>query len=80
MDSDKFRALISEVRKETGQKGKNLFHPIRVALTGRTSGPEMDKLVPIFEQGAKLSLPHPVKNCAERAREFVRFALKGAAD
>ena len=80
LDSDKFRALISEVRNETGQKGKNLFHPIRVALTGRTSGPEMDKLVPIFEQGAKLSLPNPVKNCAERAREFARFALKGAAD
>ena len=65
---------------ETGQKGKNLFHPIRVALTGRTSGPEMDKLVPIFEQGARLSLPNPVKNCAERAREFARFALKGPAD
>ena len=80
LDSDKFRALITEVRKETRLKGKNLFHPIRVALTGRTSGPELDKLVPILEQGAKLPLPTPVKGCAERAREFARFALGSAPD
>ena len=80
LDSDKFRALITEVRKETGLKGKNLFHPIRVALTGQTSGPELDKLVPILEQGAKLPLPTPVKGCAERAREFSRFALGSAPD
>ncbi|WP_026678017.1 glutamate--tRNA ligase [Fictibacillus gelatini] len=35
------KALIKATQKETGQKGKNLFMPIRVATTGQTHGPEL---------------------------------------
>jgi glutamyl-tRNA synthetase/nondiscriminating glutamyl-tRNA synthetase len=64
------------VQRETGKKGKDLFHPIRVALTGAVSGPELEKLIPIFEEGAKLSLPlaRRVKSVAERLREFAEAA------
>ena len=68
---ESFRAATKAVQKETGRKGKDLFHPIRLALTGETSGPELDKLVPIFQQGAKLALPKPVKSVRERLQEFV---------
>ncbi|MEW6378797.1 MAG: glutamate--tRNA ligase [bacterium] len=34
-------AVIEKVQKKTGQKGKKLYMPIRVALTGKTGGPEM---------------------------------------
>ena len=34
--------VANEVKARTGQKGKQLFHPIRVALTGRAEGPELD--------------------------------------
>ena len=37
-----FRAAAARVRQRTGQKGKALFHPIRVALTGEPDGPELD--------------------------------------
>lgn len=66
----RFREIASQVQKETGKKGKELFHPIRVALTGAAAGPELEKLIPIFEQGAKLSLARPVKSTAQRLREF----------
>ena len=36
------------------QKGKALFHPIRVALTGEGAGPELDLAVPAIERGAAL--------------------------
>jgi glutamyl/glutaminyl-tRNA synthetase len=67
---EQFRALTKEVQKETGNKGRDLFHPIRVALTGAASGPELEKLIPIFEAGAKLPLPRHVKSVAERLDEF----------
>ena len=38
-DKDAFRALANRVKDHTGLKGKNLFHPIRVILTGRTRAP-----------------------------------------
>jgi len=71
---EKFREIAKSVQKETGKKGKDLFHPIRVALTGAVSGPELEKLIPIFEEGAKLALARPVKGCAERLREFAKVA------
>ena len=70
----RFREIAKSVQKETGKKGKDLFHPIRVALTGAVSGPELEKLIPIFEEGAKLKLARPVKSCAERLREFAEAA------
>ena len=71
---ERFRALAKEVQKETGKKGKDLFHPIRVAVTGAVSGPELEKLIPIFEEGSKLHLARHVKSTAERLREFARAA------
>ena len=38
--------------RRTGKKGKALFHPIRVALTGRVGGPELDLAVPAIDRGA----------------------------
>ncbi len=67
---ERFRAAAKEVQKETGKKGKDLFHPIRVAVTGAVSGPELEKLIPIFEEGSKLNLARRVKSTAERLREF----------
>jgi len=71
---DRFREIAKSVQKETGKKGKDLFHPIRVALTGAVSGPELEKLIPIFEEGAKLPLKRHVKSATERLREFADAA------
>jgi glutamyl-tRNA synthetase len=40
-----WRALTEEVKAATGKKGRELFHPLRLALTARESGPEMAGLV-----------------------------------
>jgi glutamyl-tRNA synthetase/nondiscriminating glutamyl-tRNA synthetase len=58
---------MQEVKAATGAKGKDLFHPVRVALTGSHSGPEFDKLVPLIESCSTLALPHRVANIQERA-------------
>lgn len=68
---DSFRAAAARVKDKTGCKGKMLFHPIRVALTGEESGPELDLAVPAIDRGAALPTTAGVPSipsCAERAR------------
>jgi glutamyl-tRNA synthetase len=43
--AEPWRALTDELKRTSGKKGRELFHPLRVALTGRESGPEMAALV-----------------------------------
>lgn len=40
--------LIKEVQKETGHKGKALFMPIRVALTGQTHGRDLNVTIALL--------------------------------
>ena len=69
-----FKQLVNEVKAETGAKGKELFHPIRIVITGSHSGPEFDKLIPILEEGSRLNLPRHVLSVRERVEEFARRA------
>ena len=36
------------VREQSGRKGRTLFHPLRLALTGRETGPELAELLPLI--------------------------------
>ena len=40
--------LVSTLKERTGRAGKALFRPLRLALTGRESGPEMAALLPLI--------------------------------
>ncbi len=43
-----FKALASEVKQRSAVKGKALFMPLRVALTGQQHGPEMGRILPLI--------------------------------
>ncbi|MCC7185005.1 MAG: glutamate--tRNA ligase, partial [Acidobacteria bacterium] len=49
LTKESFRAAATKAREVTGIKGKALFHPIRVALTGMDSGPELDLAIPAID-------------------------------
>jgi glutamyl/glutaminyl-tRNA synthetase len=75
-----FRAAAARVRQRTGQKGRALFHPIRVALTGEQEGPELDLLVPAIDTGAELAASAgvaPIAGCRERAKAFAAVLNAG---
>jgi glutamyl-tRNA synthetase len=71
-DRDAFRAAAARVREKTGQKGKALFHPIRLALTGEGEGLELDLAVPAIERGAVLrdSGVRRIPSARQRAAAF----------
>ncbi|MDZ4712117.1 MAG: glutamate--tRNA ligase [bacterium] len=59
--ADIYKTIVSKVQNETGVKGKNLFKPIRIALTGSENGPELpaiaeilgkDKIIRFFKRWA----------------------------
>ena len=54
-DGGTFKAWMNAVREKTGRKGKALFMPLRLALTGRDSGPELADLLPLLSREETLA-------------------------
>lgn len=53
-DETTWGTWTSALKAKTGRKGKQLFLPLRLALTGRPDGPELKTLLPLL--GRKVSL------------------------
>jgi glutamyl-tRNA synthetase len=47
-EGEPWHALGDQLKSSTGRKGRALFHPLRRALTGRDSGPEMGPLLKLI--------------------------------
>lgn len=50
-----WKAWTSSIAEDTGNKGKALFMPLRLALTGMNHGPEMAKLLPLIGREESLA-------------------------
>jgi glutamyl-tRNA synthetase/nondiscriminating glutamyl-tRNA synthetase len=71
LTAETFKAILNEVKTAAGAKGKELFQPLRIALTGSVHGPEFDKLIPLLEDGASLALGKPVLGVRARLDIFL---------
>ena len=47
-DHTVWASWTGQIKSETARKGKALFHPLRLALTGRETGPELAALLPLI--------------------------------
>jgi glutamyl-tRNA synthetase len=47
-DETTWKTWTDAVKAETGRKGRALFHPLRLAMTGRGAGPELAALLPLI--------------------------------
>ena len=54
-DENTWNAWTKAVGTATGAKGRALFHPLRLALTGREHGPELKKLLPLIGRAEALA-------------------------
>ena len=48
LGSDEETPLLARLEKRTGRRGKDLFAPLRAAVTGKTRGPELVKTLPLL--------------------------------
>ena len=57
IDENSWSALTTALKSETGRKGRGLFMPLRMALTGRPHGPDMGQILTFLgHEKAKLRL------------------------
>ncbi len=54
-DENTWPAWTRAVAAATGAKGRGLYHPLRLALTGRGDGPELKKLLPLIGRARVLA-------------------------
>jgi len=54
-DQETWGVWTKAVSAETGAKGRGLFHPLRLALTGLEHGPELKKLLPLIGRDRSLA-------------------------
>jgi nondiscriminating glutamyl-tRNA synthetase len=55
-----YPAAIKYVKEKTGVKGKDLFMPLRAALTGRIHGPELDRVFTVLGRNGALKRLKPL--------------------
>jgi glutamyl-tRNA synthetase len=53
--ADPWHTLTGALKEATGRKGKPLFLPLRLALTGREHGPDMAALLPLIGKDRALT-------------------------
>ena len=54
-DADPWSTWTNAVKEATGRKGKQLFMPLRLAVTGQPRGPEMAEVMPLLQKKPTLS-------------------------
>jgi glutamyl-tRNA synthetase len=53
-DAGTWALWTNALKEKSGRKGKSLFMPLRMALTGRHDGPELKSLLPLLGRKASL--------------------------
>jgi glutamyl-tRNA synthetase len=66
-DASAWKTVVDRVKNDSGMKGRGLYHPLRVAVTGVVAGPELDRLVPLVVAGHRV-FPDHVPGLAARVR------------
>jgi len=70
LNSDRFKEIITSLKEDLDMRGRELFHPIRLALAGRAGGGELDRVILLLDEGAGVGFAAGVKPARERILEF----------
>jgi hypothetical protein len=70
LDSERFKEMINIMKEGSDLRSRDLFHPIRLVLTGRAGEGELDRVILLIDEAAALSFAVPVKSTRARILEF----------
>ena len=70
IDSDRFKQIIEALKLAVPQRSRELFHPIRLALTGQSGEGQLDRVILLLDRAAELKFARPVKTNRQRMLEF----------
>src|ERR1700675_2859133 len=70
LTSDRFKEIVTALKDGMELRGRELFHPIRLALAGRAGEGELDRVILLLDEAAGLSFVVRGKTAQERILEF----------
>lgn len=70
LDSRRYQEVIESLKTSLNFRGRELFHPIRLALAGRAGEGELDRVILLLDRAANLGFASPVKGTRQRMIEF----------
>jgi nondiscriminating glutamyl-tRNA synthetase len=70
LTSDRFKEIVNALKDTLGLRSRELFHPIRLALTGRAGEGELDRVILLLDEAAGLPFAVHAKSARERILEF----------
>jgi nondiscriminating glutamyl-tRNA synthetase len=70
LTSERFKEIITALKNGLDIRGRELFHPVRLALAGRAGEGELDRVILLLDEAAALSFAAPVKPARQRILEF----------
>ncbi len=70
LTSERFKEIVTGLKEGMELRGRELFHPIRLALAGRAGEGELDRVILLLDEAAELSFAAPVKSARARILEF----------
>ena len=70
LDSERFKEIITALKEGLELRGRELFHPIRLALAGRAGEGELDRVILLLDEAAGAGFAVRVKTARQRILEF----------
>lgn len=70
LNTDRFREVIDKLKAGLDIRGRELFHPLRLALAGRCGEGELDRVILLLDAAAAARFAVPVKTARERILDF----------
>ena len=70
LTSERFKDIVTALKEGMELRGRELFHPLRLALAGRAGEGELDRVILLLDEAAVLPFAVPVKSARARILEF----------
>ncbi|MBK5258308.1 MAG: glutamate--tRNA ligase [Thermoanaerobaculia bacterium] len=68
--ADEYKAMVERLKTSTGLKGKTLFMPLRLAISGSEHGPELVRMIPLLKHASEADAS--VLSPLQRAERCIR--------
>jgi Anticodon binding domain len=69
-NSERFKEMVTLLKERFDLRSRDLFHPLRLVLAGRSGGGELDRVILLLDEAAAVSFAVPVKSARNRILEF----------
>lgn len=68
--TERFNEIVNELKSQLDIRGRELFHPLRLALAGRSGEGELDRIILLLDDAIAANFPATVKSARTRIIEF----------